>query len=89
MPCKDGTGPLGQGSGMGKAQRNAARNQLQQCGTGWGRKQSPESLSTPVRQGGMGRRFNLTNQDESIRPPVASGRRAHCRYRLMSSNPNA
>lgn len=89
MPCKDGTGPIGQGSGMGKAQRNAARNQLQQCGTGWGRTPHPESLANPVRQRGMGRRFNLTDQDESIRTPVASGRRGHCRYRLTSNIPNA
>ncbi len=88
MPFKDGTGPLGQGSGTGKGQRKAGRNQLQQCGTGWGRRQTTDNQAQAINQWGAGRRFNLTNQDEPVRPLSGAGRRGNCRFRLMSNNPN-
>ncbi len=87
MPFKDGTGPLGQGSGLGRGQRKTGRNQLQQCGTGWGRGQKPGNPVSAPQQRGMGGRFNLTNQDESLRH-AGSGRRNNCRFRLMSDNPS-
>ena len=87
MPLKDGTGPMGQGSRMGRGQGRAGRNKLQQCGTGWGRGQKPGTPVRTMNQPGMGRRFNLTNQDDVV-PQGGAGRRDNCRFRLMSNNPN-
>ncbi len=86
MPFKDGTGPLGQGSGMGRGLRRAGTNQMQQCGAGWGRGQKQGGSANGFGQRGQGRRFCLTNQEEPQRP--VAGRRSNCRFRLMSNNPN-